>query len=153
VLASRSLPTKYTEGLHPWALDKLQPYAVEFLAGFRAEGYTVSLEDGFADARAKMDAVIRRDVRFDIGGDRQRIHSVDTTMSDLTFKHILLPVWLAAYKYRGKTYPFVVNGQTGRVQGERPWSWIKIAFAGIALAVVAAIIGYLIAISENGAAG
>lgn len=153
VLASRSLPTRYTEGLQPWALEKLQPYAAEYLAGFRAEGYTVSLEDGFADARGKMDAVIRRDVRFDIGGDRQRVHSVDTTMSDLTFKHILLPVWMAAYKYRGKTYRFVVNGQTGRVQGERPWSWIKIAFAALALAILAAGIGYFIAISENGGAG
>jgi hypothetical protein len=49
----------------------------------------------------------------------------------VTFKHILLPVWVAAYRYGGKPYRFVVNGQTGKVQGERPYSAIKIAIAVI----------------------
>ena len=150
VMASKSLPKSYTEALEPWALDQLEPYAPEYLAGFSAEGYTVTLEDGYEQARAKMDAVIRRDIRFDIGGDRQRIHSVDTTVKDVTFKHILLPVWMAAYKYRGQTYRFVVNAQSGKVRGERPWSWIKITLAAIAGAIIAGIIGYIIAISENG---
>ena len=47
---------------------------------------------------------------------------VDTDYSDETFKHILLPIWMAAYKYGGKSYRFMVNGQTGEVQGERPYS-------------------------------
>lgn len=150
VMASQSLPRQYTEGLQPWQMGALEPYQPEFLAGFRAEGYTVALDDGFTLARDQMDQIIRRDVRFDIGGDRQRIHHVDTTIRDVTFKHVLLPVWLAAYKFRGRTYRFVVNGQTGKVQGERPWSWIKIAFAAICLAIVAGVIGYIAAVTENG---
>ena len=66
----------------------------------------------------------------------------------MTFKHILLPVWLAAYKYQGKTYRFVVNGRTGRVQGERPWSAIKIAVAVVIAALVVGGLGYLIAQSQ-----
>jgi len=145
VLASRSLPKRFTDALQPWDLSALVPYAPEFLAGFRAEGYQVPLEDGFTEARGHMDAIIERDVRFDIGGDRQRVHDIQTRISDVTFKHILLPVWLAAYKYNGKTYRFVVNGQTGRVQGERPWSAIKIAIAVILGAIVAAAVGYVYA--------
>ncbi|MEL7099895.1 MAG: primosomal protein N' (replication factor Y) - superfamily II helicase, partial [Pseudomonadota bacterium] len=64
------------------------------------------------------------------------------------FKHILLPVWLAAYKYNGKSYRFVVNGRTGRVQGERPWSAWKIAVAVMIGAALAAGIGYAVAISQ-----
>ncbi|WP_435659965.1 TFIIB-type zinc finger domain-containing protein [Leisingera caerulea] len=140
VLASKSLPKRYTEALEPWDLSQLEPYQPQYLAGFRAEAYAVDLEAGFTEAGQKMERVIERDVRFDIGGDRQRISSIDTRMSDVTFKHILLPVWLAAYKYRGKTYRFVVNGQSGRVQGERPYSAWKIAIAVIlALAVAAGI--------------
>lgn len=135
VLASKSLPQKYTEALEPWTLSHLHPYTPEFLAGFRAEGYGVELTEGYDDARAKMHQVILRDVRFDIGGDAQRIHDVKTQVSDITFKHILLPVWIAAYKYRGKTYRFVVNGDTGRVQGERPYSFWKIFFA-VVLAII-----------------
>ncbi|SEQ44515.1 TFIIB-type zinc finger domain-containing protein [Thalassovita taeanensis] len=149
VLASRSLPKRYTDALEPWDLAALEPYHPEYLAGFRAEGYTVELDEGFDQARAHMDRVIERDVKFDIGGDRQRVHDIQTTVSDVTFKHILLPVWLAAYKYRGKTYRFVVNGRTGRVQGERPWSAWKIAVAVVLGAIAAGIVGYLIAQNQG----
>ncbi|GAA6163171.1 hypothetical protein NBRC116590_08750 [Pelagimonas sp. KU-00592-HH] len=145
VLASRALPKRYTDALQPWDLGALQPYSPEYLAGFRAEAYTVELDEGYDEARAIMDRTIERDVRFDIGGDRQQIHRIDTTVSDVTFKHILLPVWLAAYKYRGKSYRFVVNGQTGRVQGERPWSAWKITFAVILGLILAGTIGYFVA--------
>ena len=145
VLGSRSLPKSYTDALAPWDLSELEPYHPEYLAGFRAEGYTVSLEEGFKEATDYMNRMINRDVRFDIGGDRQRIGNIDTKVSRQTFKHILLPVWLAAYKYRGKTYRFVVNGRNGTVRGERPYSAIKIAAAVIAGLCIAAAIGYLIA--------
>jgi DNA-directed RNA polymerase subunit RPC12/RpoP len=143
VLASRSLPKSHTDALLPWDLTRLEPYQPEFLAGLRAEGYTVSLEEGLTEARAYMDRMIERDVRFDIGGDRQEISSINTQVSDVTFKHILLPVWTAAYKFRGKSYRFVVNGQTGKVQGERPWSPWKIAFAVLLGLIVAGIAAYL----------
>lgn len=145
VLASKSLPKRFTDALEPWDLSAMEPYRPDFLAGFRAEGYAVELADGFTEARARMDAIISRDVKFDIGGDRQRIHSIDTDIRDVTFKHVLLPVWLAAYKYRGRTYRFVVNGRTGRVQGERPYSAAKIAFAVIVGVLIATTIGYLAA--------
>ena len=149
VLASTSLPKRYTDALEPWDLAALEPYNPAYLAGFRAEGYQVALEDGFTEARTHMDRVIARDVKFDIGGDRQRINDLRTDLSALTFKHILLPVWVAAYKYRGKTYRFVVNGRTGRVRGERPYSAMKIAIAVVLGLLLAAAIGYGLALSES----
>jgi hypothetical protein len=73
---------------------------------------------------------------------------VNTVVDDVTFKHILLPVWLAAYKYRGQTYRFVVNGRTGRVQGERPYSAWKIGFAVVVGLFLALIAGFVIANSQ-----
>ena len=145
VLASQSLPKRYTDALEPWDLSAMEPYKPEFLAGFRAEGYQIELRDGFQEARAIMDATIVRDVKFDIGGDRQRVHDVDTVLSNVTFKHVLLPVWLAAYKYRGKSYRFVVNGRTGSVRGERPYSAIKITIAVIVGLIIAGAIGFVVA--------
>lgn len=145
VLASTSLPRGYVDSLEPWDLSQLEPYRPDFLAGFRAEGYTISVNDGHQIARQRMDQVIRNDVRRDIGGDQQRITSVRTNASDETFKHILLPLWLAAYKFRGKSYRFMVNGQTGEVQGERPWSAFKIA---IAILIVIALIAGAFYVSE-----
>lgn len=143
VLASQSLPRSYTEALEPWELGALTAYRPDFLAGFTAEGYTISLADGQGLAHQKMAAVIHQDVRRKIGGDEQQVQAIDTDHSEETFKHILLPVWMAAYKYGGKTYRFVVNGQTGKVQGERPWSAWKIAFAVILALIVAAGIAWL----------
>lgn len=148
VLASRSLPKRYTDALQPWDLSHLEPYRPEYLAGFRAEGYQVELPEGYEEARAYMDRIILRDVKMDIGGDRQRVHDVDTAVSDVTFKHILLPVWLAAYKYRGKTFRFVVNGQSGRVQGERPWSAWKITIAILIGIIIAGGVGYMLAMQQ-----
>ncbi|MGR3483932.1 MAG: TFIIB-type zinc finger domain-containing protein [Paracoccaceae bacterium] len=149
VLASSSLPQRHTEALEPWDLGALEPYQPQYLAGFRAEAYQSDLEESFGIAREKMDRIILRDVKFDIGGDRQRVTNVDTQVSEVTFKHILLPVWVAAYKYRGHSFRFVVNGQTGRVQGERPYSAWKIAFAVILGLIVAGIAGYLYAVSQG----
>jgi DNA-directed RNA polymerase subunit RPC12/RpoP len=136
VMASQSLPPRLGNELTPWDLGALQPYAPDYLAGFRAEGYTVGLAAGHDAAQEQMRGVIRNDARHDIGGDEQRVDSVDTDWSDETFKHILLPVWMAAYKYNAKSYRFLVNGQTGEVQGERPWSAWKIGFTVLAVAAL-----------------
>ncbi len=150
VLGSATLPKTQADAIAPWDLSALMPYRPQYLAGFRAEAYTVPLEAGFEEARQVMNATIARDVRFDIGGDEQRVHGIDTDVTGVTFKHVLLPLWLAAYKYRGKSYRFIVNGRTGAVAGERPYSAWKIAAAVIAALIVAGIIGYLVAQGQDG---
>ncbi len=143
IMAAQSLPRRYVRALEPWMLGELAPYDPQFLSGFRAEGYTVQLPEGHVLAIERMDDVIKQDVRRDIGGDEQRISSVDTEHENERFKHLLLPIWMAAYMYQGKTYRFVVNGQTGKVQGERPWSAWKIAGAVLVVAIAAGAYLYL----------
>ncbi len=133
VPASESLPLKYVEELEPWDLENLVPYNTKYLSGFKSETYQIDIEQGFGRAKDKMEMQIRSDIRRDIGGDHQRINSVNTNYDAITFKHILLPLWISAYKYNDKIYRFLVNGRTGEVQGERPWSWIKITLAVIAV--------------------
>ncbi len=143
VMASNSLPRRLGEDLTPWDLGRMEVYSPDFLAGFQAEGYTVALADGHGLARARMDQIIDSDVRRDIGGDEQRVDSIKSRFEGESFKHILLPIWTAAYKYSGKSYQFLVNGQTGEVQGQRPYSWWKIGFAVLAVAVLVAGAVYL----------
>jgi predicted RNA-binding Zn-ribbon protein involved in translation (DUF1610 family) len=141
VISSHSLPENYTRELEPWELTSLVPFNEKYLSGFRTETYQVDVKEGFEKAKQLMEGVIRASICQDIGGDHQRIHSVNTTYRNITFKHVLLPIWLSAYRYKDKVYRFMVNGWTGEVQGERPWSWIKITLAILAaLAVVALII-------------
>jgi DNA-directed RNA polymerase subunit RPC12/RpoP len=148
VLASSALPEKFTRRLRSWDLSGLVPYQEQYLAGYRSELYQTALDDGYAQARAYMEQVIYRDVCYDIGGAQQQVHRIDSRFRDITFKHVLLPVWASAYRYRGKRYQFIVNGQTGEVQGERPWSWLRIGLAVIAGLIVAGAIIWAVAASE-----
>jgi len=140
VLASRSLPPGYAEALEPWDLNELVPYRDEYLSGFVAESYQVGLPEGFEVAKGIMDGTIRGTVARDIGGDHQRIHSLDTRYFNVTFKHALLPVWISAYRFHDKTFRFLVNARTGEVQGERPYSWVKITLTVLAAIVLIAMI-------------
>ena len=111
------------------------------MSGFQSEVYQVDLDQGFDVAVDAMDRIVRNDVARDIGGDHQRIHHADTRHTNTTFKHVLLPVWSAGFRFGKKTYRFVVNGRTGKVRGERPYSAWKIGFAILgAIAVAVAII-------------
>ncbi len=136
VVGSESLPRKLAEALEPWDLGNLVAYQDEYLSGFSAERYQVDVKRGWARATERMDDVIRSDVRRDIGGDRQQIDSLHTRYSAVTFKHVLLPLWICSYRYKAKVYRFLVNARTGEVQGERPWSWVKITLAVLAVVAV-----------------
>ncbi|MCG3126805.1 MAG: hypothetical protein CHACPFDD_01660 [Phycisphaerae bacterium] len=141
VLASRSLPRKYADRLEPWDLPHLTPFREEYLSGFQAESYQIDLAEGFESARAIMDGVIAGSVRSDIGGDHQQIHSIDTRYDAITFKHVLLPVWISTYRYREHAYRFLVNARSGEVQGERPWSaWKIVGFVLLLAALAAAVV-------------
>ena len=146
--ASLSLPRQIIDHLHPWDLENLVPYEEKYISGFQSEVYQVELDEGFDHAKQVMDGIIHRDICYDIGGDHQRIYHVNTQHSHITYKHCLLPIWSAAFEYRNKPYRFVVNGRTGQVQGERPYSYWKIAIAVIAGLII--IGGGLIYLEQSG---
>jgi DNA-directed RNA polymerase subunit RPC12/RpoP len=137
VVGSASLPRDLAEELEPWDLGNLVTYSDEYLSGFIAERYQVDLSRGWLRAIERMEEVIRGDVRRDIGGDHQRIHTLNTTRSHITYKHVLLPMWICSYRYKSKIYRFLVNARTGEVQGQRPWSWVKITLTALFVAAVA----------------
>lgn len=141
IVANDSLPRKYTKELEPWDLQELVPFADEYLSGFKSEHYSVGLRQGFDMAKDEASPEIRQSIKRDIGGDEQRIHNFYTDWNEVSFKHILLPVWVSAYRFHDKVYRVVINARTGEVQGERPYSWVKITLAVLAgLALIAIIV-------------
>ena len=148
VVASHSLPREHVDEIDPWDLHELTPYRDEYLSGFSAENYQVDLPDGFEQAKELMAGPIHASVIRDIGGDHQQIHSIEVQYSNITFKHILLPLWISAYRYRDRVFRFLVNARTGEVRGDRPWSWIKITFAVLLAAAIIATIAAIIGRNE-----
>ena len=141
VMASHSLPATLQGAAMAWNLKGLVPYQAEYVSGFRAEAYKVGLREGFPVAKEAIDAAVYDLIRRDIGGDAQRVHDVSTQYSSVKFKHVLLPVWISAYRYHGKVYRFLVNGQTGEVSGESPISWSKVAWLVIGIVLLLLLIG------------
>ncbi|MCA9089223.1 MAG: hypothetical protein KDA90_11400 [Planctomycetaceae bacterium] len=140
VVATEGLPEQYIRELEPWPLNKSIPFTNQVLAGYFARTYDISLRDGFRRGKERIDEAIQQDVRRRIGGDKQRIDHLKSRYDAITFKHFLLPVWMLVYRYNDKPFHVFVNAATGEVQGERPYSWVKITFAVLsALAVIAAI--------------
>lgn len=140
VIASKSLPEDRVNELEPWDLPDLVPYDERYLAGFDAESYQIGLSEGFEVAKTIMQEQIEATIRADIGGDEQRISSTRTAYANITFKHLLLPVWVSAYRFRNRVYQFLVNARTGEVTGQRPYSYWKIASAILVGVIVVAII-------------
>ena len=142
VVASQGLPENYIIALEPWPLTQCVPFTQQYLAGYLARTYDIELDRGFENGKKRIDAEILSDVRGRIGGDKQRVHSVKSRYDAVTYKHLLLPVYLMTYRFKNKPYQIFVNAVTGEIQGQRPYSWVKILMAvltGVA-AVFAAVV-------------
>jgi len=126
VCASKGLPPALVGKFSTFNTHELVPYRPEYLAGWRAESYAVDLMPAWQMAQQKMASSQQTRCAGDVGGNTHRSLDVRNQFSRVTFKHVLLPVWIAAYRYDNKAYRFLINGQTGEVVGEAPWSIVKI---------------------------
>ncbi|MBX3248458.1 MAG: hypothetical protein KF901_14860 [Myxococcales bacterium] len=141
VVASKGLPEKVARQMTTFDTRALVPYDPRFLAGFHAEEYGVGLDEGWQKAQQIVSQEQDTRCRRDIGGDTHQSFQSRHQFGEQTFKHVLLPLWIAAYRYQDKTYRFLVNGQTGEVRGEAPTSWVKVMLVVLVVAaVIAAII-------------
>jgi hypothetical protein len=140
VLANTGLRRDYMLALEPWPLLKVVPFDQQMLAGLMARTYDIELDDCFKEGRERIDSALLAEVRQRIGGDTQQVDSVKSRYEAITYKHLLLPVWLLAYKFHDRTFQVFINAATGEVQGERPYSAWKITFAVLLGLLLAGII-------------
>jgi DNA-directed RNA polymerase subunit RPC12/RpoP len=155
VLASKGLAQAFVKHLEPFKHEDRVSYAPQMLAGWEAEKYAIDQETawkqfGQAMVREKEEASAESSVRHQRQADRVRGMHLETRYSKVASKYLLLPLYISAYQYGGKTWQFAINGQTGRAHGERPKSIPKIlAAVGAGLAVLVGLI-VLIAVLGGG---
>jgi len=142
VCASTGLPPHLIAGITPYNLDALVPYESSFLAGFAAEEYQIDLTAGWGVGKQQMEGQVHARCAGDVPGDTHRNLNVDMAFSQMQFKHLLAPVWVAAYLYQNKSFRFLVNGQTGKTSGEAPLSWWKITGFVLLLITIGLLLWY-----------
>lgn len=139
VLGSKGIDEGLADKLGEFDRSGLVPYRPEYLAGWAAEEYQVPLAEGWERGQEKAAAVQEGRCARDVPGDTHRFLRVRNRFSGVRWKHVLLPMWSLTFEWKGERYPVLVHGQTGRVVGRAPWSWVKIALAALLLAAAIAI--------------
>ena len=133
-------------------LDKLLPYDIntlvnfeqKLLTGYVAKRHEKDLPTSWGDAKNIMDSILRREILGQYVYDVVSYLNVDTTHSAVTYKYVMLPVYILNYTYKNKTYSVYINGNTGKVTGKTPISPLKVALAVLLGVAVVGGLAYLI---------
>ena len=115
--------------LEPFQLKDLVSYAPDFLAGWQAQTYDCTLPKAWEQGKAEMRERAKSACQSDTGSSHVRNFSMTSDFDDETWRYVLLPVYIAAYKFESKVYQVMVNGQTGAIAGQKPVAWWKIWLA------------------------
>lgn len=147
VLASKNHDASILHNLEPFDTENNKSYKPEYIAGFVAERYSLGLKDAWNAAMKS----IKENLKDHISDKIKREHRADRTRniklgvdySNITYKYLLLPVWVSNFKYNDKVYQFMVNGQTGKVAGKTPISIPKVILTVVGIIAIIAILYYL----------
>jgi len=110
----------------PFDLHKLVEYAAGYLAGWQAKAYDVLLQQAWEIAKGEMRERAKRACYRDTGSSHVRNFRMTADFADELYRYILLPVYLASYRFDGRTFQVMVNGQTGEVAGQKPVAWLRV---------------------------
>lgn len=147
VLATKNQDMSMLRGIEPFDTEKNKSYKPEYIAGFVAERYSIGLETAWSTAVKSINNKLKNHVSDKIvkehRADRSRNVTLKTQYNDITYKYLLLPVWISNFKYNDKVYQFMVNGQTGRISGKTPVSIPKVVLTILAIVIIIAILYYL----------
>ncbi len=130
--------------IQPYIMEELTPYKSEYLSGFKAERYSVDLKSGWETAKERLSHLIERGIIEQIHADEVSQLRFKTAYSSKKYKHILLPLWFSSFKYKGKLYGYMINGQTGKVDGKSPLSPWKVTLLVLGILALAGLGYYFI---------
>lgn len=127
----------------PFDLSKLVHYEPGYLAGWQAKGYDIPLQESWEIGREEMRERAKQACYADTGSPYVRNFRMTVDFADERWRYVLLPVYLASYPFSGRTFQVMVNGQTGKVAGQKPVAWLRVWLVIAALLTPGACLGLL----------
>ena len=135
---------KLSDGIHPYDVGEVKPYASGYLSGFLAEKRDISeataKEQTLSEARGYASSMMKRNHQFNSLSGETRFSA-----TNVKSRYILLPAWVLTYKggKDGVPYYYMMNGQTGRVCGKLPLDKKRVLATalGVGLAVFLVLCG------------
>lgn len=127
ISGSAGLDTELLRKVEPFPTKDLTPYETMYVSGWQVEQYQVPLPEAARRGFGVMNGMLEQMCAREVPGDTYRGLQIYPSYTGKTFKHLLAPVWLLAYQYRGKTWQGVVNAVTGTTAARFPVSAWKVA--------------------------
>lgn len=142
---------KATNVLNPKHLDNVGPfstvlglsgYSPDYMAGLSAERHNIPLKDAHSEAVNQMEFEMKELASQDIlrRYDRAEVNRINSRFYNETYKHVMLPVYSTSYSFKGKSYNVLINGEDGKIVGEYPKSFAKIALIVVLVIIVLIVI-------------
>jgi hypothetical protein len=146
VTGLRSFSDSAVQAIEPFDLDDLVEFSPQFLAGWPALTYNIPLAQASLAAREKLVKHIRRTLLSKIEPMRQKrkLEIGSGKWSGMTYKLILLPVWVGTYHYQKKAFRILVNGQSGKIGGEKPQDRVKLTMIAVGLILTLVILAIIL---------
>ncbi len=139
VQASTRIEQKYIDKMQPFDTNQSSKYEPEYLSGYSATQYTKDGMSCWAEAKQTIQAKIRSAILSRYIYDIVVSLDVKTACNGITYKYLLLPVYVGHCNYRKKLYNFFVSGYNGKVAGKTPVSALRVL--GVVLGSLALIVG------------
>ena len=141
VTASRAIPNPELEAIEPFDLRTMRRYTPAVISGWIAEEPTLTLPECYGLARGEAMDKIGKELEAFMPGDSHQALTFNTILDRETTELIYVPIWVLAIRHDPQKPPFrvLINGQTGKIYGKAPLSWLKILLAVLAVILLIAI--------------
>ncbi len=141
--------------VEPFNLKDVIEFRPEYVAGWPVLSYDRPLSDASLLARERVIKGIQHSLTYSIeaGEKRRNLRTGAGQWSGITFKHLLLPLWTGTYRYQGKEYRLMINGQMGKVAGKKPRDTMKVGLTVAGSVVLALLLIVLLAVVIGGLTG
>lgn len=148
VSAASGLSQLEANSVMPFQLEALKRYDPSYLAGWQAEAATVMRSEALPISHQYFAQQEERNVAGFLPGDTYQGLNVSTSFSSETSDLCLLPIYLMNYRYQDQIYRFIINGRTGKIAGQKPYSKTRLAiFIVVILILIALVIGLFFGIA------
>ena len=136
--ASSKMDDDLMDSIEPYDVSAAVPYSSAYMAGYLADRYDVSPEQCQTRADKRMEQTARDLIRGQVK-NYDSVSEKSHTFNKLTssYKYALYPVWILNTIWNGEKFVFAMNGQTGKLVGNVPYS--KGKFFGVLFGVLAAL--------------
>ncbi|MGY8768481.1 MAG: zinc ribbon domain-containing protein [Pirellulales bacterium] len=126
ISASKGLTQQEADRIKPYNLPAMKRFEPYYLAGWTAEEYSIEKDHAIQVCHQEFYRREQANIGHHLPGDTHSSLEVKTHFSQENSDLCLLPMYLLSYRYQDKIYRFMVNGQTGKFDGDKPLSWKRI---------------------------